>query len=143
MWEYILNDDPEVMASWMDHKSVQTGELLCPRASEDDGRVVKRSVIGKCLHKQQRRLLRRRLLQIDTLIPSFRSLFEDLNYLELLVKTLKRLRRPTASERSLGSSFSSSCHRCSICRWDMERAVPLLHAQSPQSTCISPRLELR
>lgn len=91
----------------VDHTFVQIVELLCPCVSADDARIIKKKRIGKSLNAHQRRQVTRRLLQINTLIPSFRSLFEDLNYLETLVNTLKKLHRPSASEHSLSSSFQA------------------------------------
>lgn len=104
IWEYILNSDPEIMRK-MDRSSVQVLELLCPKISDSDARTVNQSLIGISLNEQQQALVKRRAFEIDTLIPSFRSSFEDLNYLELLVNALKKLHRPKKSEYSFYCSL--------------------------------------
>lgn len=50
-------------------------------------------------------MVRGRVLQIDTLIPTFRSLFKDLNYLEGMVNAIKQLYRPEIKETSLRHSL--------------------------------------
>ena len=46
-----------------------------------------------------------RVSEVDTLIPTFTSLFNDLNYLEDLVNAIKQLHRPNVREKSLRDSL--------------------------------------
>ena len=106
IWEHILNGDPETMSK-VDYESVQALELACPKISDGDARMINRHApIGRLLDEQQQDVIKGRLFKIDTLIPTFRSLFEDLNYLELLVNALQKLRRPSKWEHSLRSSLA-------------------------------------
>ena len=90
-----MNHDSDLFKS-MSHDSMQILELTCPKASARD---------AESLSKLQQDLVRRRALEVDTLIPSFRSLFNDINYLELLVNTIKKLHRPQKGESSLLQSL--------------------------------------
>ena len=95
------------MVDKMDHSSVQIFELSCPRISDANARSLQKSKIGRFLIEEQQELLKRRILEIDTLIPSFRSLFDDLNYLEVLGNTIKKLHRPKLQEDSLCDSLQN------------------------------------
>ena len=88
-----------------DHAFIKTVKLLCPRVSEDDGRMIKECEISKFLNERQRSLVKSRLLNLNTLIPSIHSLFEDLYYLELLVNALKMLHRLRAADPFCRVSF--------------------------------------
>lgn len=91
IWEHILDNDAD-MISKLDYYSVLSLELTCPRLSDSDAQALKNNHIGQSLTEQQQGILMTLVLEIDTLIPSFRSLFDDLNYLELLVNAIKKLR---------------------------------------------------
>jgi nicotinamide mononucleotide adenylyltransferase len=104
VWEHILNGDSDVISK-MDHAAVRALELTCLKISHNDARVIAKHHISELLNDRQRDLVRKRVSEVDTLIPSFRSLFEDLNYLELLVNALKKLHRPRKWEGCLRDSL--------------------------------------
>ena len=104
IWGYILDDDPHLIEN-MDYASVQILELTCPSMSESDAEMIRKSPICGSLSEQQRAEIESRILRIDTLIPSFRSLFEDLKYLEILVNALKRVHKPQRTADTLRSSL--------------------------------------
>ena len=92
----------------MDYPSVQVLELTCPKMSDSNARMINQRSFGTFLNGRQQDSVKERVFEIDTFIPSFRSLFEDLNYLELLVKALKKLHRPKIGEYSFRRSLNAS-----------------------------------
>lgn len=104
VWEYIFNGDLNLMKN-LDHASLRILELICPKMSVGDAQKLNVNPIGRHLSKEQQNIVRARVLQIDTLIPTFRSLFSDLNYLEDLVNAIKQLHRPKIRETSLRHSL--------------------------------------
>ena len=92
----------------MDYPSVQVLELACPKMSENDARMINQRSFGTFLNGQQQDSVKERVFEIDTFILSFRSLFEDLNYLELLVNALKKLHRHKKEECSFCRSLNAS-----------------------------------
>lgn len=100
IWEHIFNGDRDIMKR-MDYDSTQILELTCPKMSASDARTISQTPIGRHLSKEEQYMIRNRSLEIDTLIPTFRSLFKDLNYLEDLVNAIKQLHRPGRKKRSL------------------------------------------
>lgn len=89
----------------MDCPSVRVLELACPRMSESEAQTINKSSIGRSLNEQQRNSVKGRVLEIDTVIPTFGSFLEDLKYLELLVNALKKLHGPKKSESSFRRSL--------------------------------------
>lgn len=87
----------------MDFNSLKVLELTCPKISTVDAQQVKRD-LTKHLDRDLDEVVSR-VFQIDTLIPTFTSLFNDLNYLEDLVAAIKQLHRPKVGERSLRDSL--------------------------------------
>ena len=74
--DYILDNDAD-MISKLDFKSVLSLELTCPSLSDGDAQALKGTHIGQSLTEKQRGMLMTQTLDIDTLIPSFRSLFDE------------------------------------------------------------------
>lgn len=144
IWEHILDNDAD-MISKLDYNSVLSLELTCPRLSDSDAQALKNNHIGQSLTEQQQGILMTRVLEIDTLIPSFRSLFDDLNYLELLVNAIKKLRRPRKDELSIRESLrhKSSNKTLQEIAWRKLflytiRNYYRIHGPSSTETCLKP-----
>lgn len=87
----------------MDSTSLKSLELTCPKVSTADAQQVRRDLTNH-LNGEVDEVVGR-VSEIDTLIPTFTSLFNDLNYLEDLVNTIKQLHRPNVREKSLRDSL--------------------------------------
>ncbi len=76
VWGYILNEDAQLIEK-MDHASVRVMELTCPSMSESDTEKISKRLCCEALSEQQQAELKSRVFRLNTLIPSFGSVFED------------------------------------------------------------------
>ncbi len=85
----------------MNYNSAQILKLTCSKMSASDARTIGQTFIDRLLSNEKQEMIRSRVLEIDTLISTFRSLFKNLNYLEDLVNAIKQLHRSGRTTRSL------------------------------------------
>lgn len=72
-------------------------KLICSKALASD---------AKNISKLQQDLIKRRTLKVNILISSFHSLFDNINYLKLLINTIKKLHRSKKVNLSLRESLN-------------------------------------
>ncbi|KAK1506518.1 uncharacterized protein CCOS01_16570 [Colletotrichum costaricense] len=93
-WLYLVGN-VESNLKKIDPFTVQSVELRCPRFSAEDERVLRNAVLdGRifgCFDESERIATWKTLRSIESTIPSLSTFFNDVKYLELCAKWMKRL----------------------------------------------------
>ncbi|QSS60551.1 hypothetical protein I7I51_05351 [Histoplasma capsulatum] len=95
VWNRIMGDRPDLL----DADSVDSLEGRCPYLSKDDREYIDElfgdgAVFPHFDKAEERELLHRRLMETQTIIPSFRTFIKDAKQLDPIVKLLRRFQPP-------------------------------------------------
>lgn len=119
-WTYILGDVDESLLEMTDDTTIRQLECLMPSQSKQDSQIVRnlmdtKAIFPRVTEAATRAKVLDNLLAVDVLIPSLRTFFENLKYLEPCAKIMRSLlthKKIVSIKQALSGSYFHPADHC-------------------------------